>query len=249
MLKSCLILVIVLAIAALGVGQFKVKEKINGLNADLAAAERAERQARAAQASAENKAKELEAEKEKLEGELANIESRLEDQTRIANQQRTRAEELESDLRTTTIERNEAQQKLAQWNALGIDIQAAQSMKNDLVAAREEILAGKAERTILLRQIEQIKYDLSKYEGPDIEVVMREGLKGSVVAVDDEWDFVIVSVGEKDGARQSGKLMVSREGKLVGKVQISSLDENQSIANILPNWKQGDIQVGDTVLY
>lgn len=249
MLKSCLILVIVLALAALGAGHFKVKEKIDGLNTDLEDAKRAEQQARAAQASAQNKARELEAEKEKLAGELANIENLLEEQTRIANQQRTRAEELESDLRDTTIERNEAQQKLAQWNALGIDIQAAQLMKNDLVAAREEILAGKAERTILLRQIEQIKYDLSKYEGPDIEVVMREGLKGSVVAVDDKWDFVIVSVGEKDGARQSGKLMVSREGKLVGKVQISSLDENQSIANILPNWKQGDIQVGDTVLY
>ena len=249
MLKSCLILVIVLAIAAMGVGQFKVKEKINGLNADLAAAEQAEQQARAAEARAQNKAKELESEKEKLEGDLANIENLLADQTRIAQQQRTRAEELESDLRDTTIERNQAQQKLAQWNALGIDIQAAQLMKSDLVAAREEILAGKAERTILLRQIEQFKYDLSKYEGPDIEVVMRDGLKGSVVAVDDEWDFVIVSVGEKDGARQSGKLMVSREGRLIGKVQITSLDESQSIANILPGWKQGDIQVGDTVLY
>lgn len=249
MLKSCLILVIVLALAALGAGQFKVKEKINGLNTALEAAERAERQAQAAQASAENKAKELESEKEKLEGELAETQIRLDDQTRIAQQQRSRAEELESDLRSTTIERNEAQQKLAQWNALGMDIQTAQLMKNDLVAAREEILAGKAERTILLRQIEQIQYDLSKYEGPDIEVVMRDGLKGSVVAVDEEWDFVVVNVGEKDGARQSGKLMVSREGKLVGKVQITSLDENQSIANILPNWKQGDIQVGDTVLY
>ncbi len=249
MLKSCLILVIVLAIAALGVGQWKVKEKIDGLNTALATAEREKQQAQSAQARAENKAKELNSEKEKLEGDLAETQNLLDDQTRIAQQQRSRAEELESDLRATTIERNEAQQKLAQWNALGIDIQAAQFMKNDLVAAREEILAGKAERTILLRQIEQIKYDLSKYEGPDIEVVMREGLKGSVVAVDDDWDFVIVSVGEKDGARQSGKLMVSREGKLVGKVQITSLDENQSIANILPNWKQGDIQVGDTVLY
>lgn len=249
MLKSCLILVIVLASASLGVGQLKVKEKIDRLNTALATAEQEKQQAQSAQARAENKAKELNSEKEKLEGDLAETQNLLEDQTRIAQQQRSRAEELESDLRVTTIERNEAQQKLAQWNALGIDIQAAQSMKNDLVAAREEILAGKAERTILLRQIEQIKYDLSKYEGPDIEVVMREGLKGSVVAVDDDWDFVVVSVGEKDGARQSGKLMVSREGKLVGKVQITSLDENQSIANILPNWKQGDIQVGDTVLY
>ena len=43
--------------------------------------------------------------------------------------------------------------------------------------------------------------------------------------------------------------MVSRGGKLVGKVQISSVENDRSVANVLPGWLQADIKVGDEVLY
>jgi len=249
MLKACLILVIALGLAAIGVSQFQVKAKIDLLSADLATAKDDAQNARNAQRKAENAERQAKADLETLNGQYADAQTRLEETTRIAQQQRVRADELENELLSTTVQRNDAQRALAQWRALGVDIQAIQSMKDDLIAAREEINAGKSEREILLREIGQIEYDLSKYEGPNTEVAMRDGLKGTVVAVDDNWDFVVVSVGETDGARQSGKLMVSREGKLVGKIQITSLDSNQSVANVLPGWKQADIQVGDTVLY
>ncbi len=249
MLKACLILVIALGLAALGVSQFQVKAKITQLTGDLAQATQDAQTARNAQRKAENAERQAKADLETLNGQFAETQTRLEETTRIAQQQRVRADELENELRTTTVQRNDAQRELAQWRALGVDIQAVQTMKDDLLAAREEISAGKAEREILLREIGQIEYDLSKYEGPDTEIAMRDGLKGTVVAVDDNWDFVVVSVGENDGARQSGKLMVSRQGKLVGKVQITSLESNRSVANVLPGWKQADIKVGDTVLY
>lgn len=249
MLKACLILVIALGLAALGVSQFQVKAKIDLLTTDLAQAQQAAQQAQSAQRQAENAEKQAKADYETLRGEHEDMRAQLEDTTRIAQQQRVRADDLESNLRNTTVERNEAQRELAQWRALGVEIQAIQTMKGNLISAREEISAGKAEKEILLREIGQLQYDLSKYEGPDTEIAMRDGLKGTVVAVDDNWDFVVVSIGESDGARQSGKLMVSRAGKLVGKVQITNLQSNQSVANVLPEWEQADIQVGDTVIY
>ncbi len=249
MLKACLILVIVLGVAALGVSQFQVKTKIDQLTNDLAQTEQQRDQARADQRKAESAEKEAKADLETLRGEYEDTRARLEESVRIAQQQRVRADQMEAELSSTTIERNNAQRELAQWRALGVDIQAIQSMKDDLIAAREEINAGKDEREILLRKIGQIEYDLSKYEGPNTEIAMRDGLKGTVTAVNDNWDFIVVSVGEAQGARQSGKLMVSRNGKLVGKVQITTLESNQSVANVLPEWKQADIQVGDTVLY
>ena len=249
MLKACLILVIALGLASIGVSQFQVKAKIDQLSGDLAQATQDAQNARNAQRKAENAERQAKADLETLNGQFAEAQTRLEETTRIAQQQRVRANDLENELLTTTSQRNEAQRELAQWRALGVDIQVIQSMKDDLLAAREEISAGKAEREILLRESGQLEYDLSKYEGPDTEIAMRDGLKGTVVAVDDNWDFVVVSVGENDGARQSGKLMVSRDGKLVGKVQITTLESNQSVANVLPGWKQADIQVGDTVLY
>ena len=249
MLKACLILVIALGLAAIGVSQFQVKAKINQLTGDLAQQTQDAQNARAAQRKAENAERQAKADLETLNGQFAETQTRLEETTRIAQQQRVRADDLESELLSATSQRNEAQRELAQWRALGVEIQVIQSMKNDLIAAREEISAGNSEREILLREIGQIKYDLSKYEGPNSEIAMRDGLKGTIVAIDDNWDFVVVSVGESDGARQAGKLMVSREGKLVGKIQITSIEPNQSVANVLPGWKQADIQVGDTVLY
>ena len=249
MLKACLILVIAFGLAALGVSQFQVKAKIDQLTGSLAQAEQDAQTARQAQRQAENAENQAKAELETLNGTLNDVQTQLEETTRIAQQQRVRANELENELQDTVVQRNDAQRELAQWRALGVDIQAIQTMKDDLLAAREEISAGKSEREILLRELGQIKYDLSKYEGPDTEIEMRDGLKGSVVAVNDELQFVVVNVGENDGARQSGKLIVSREGKLVGKVQINNLKADQSVANVLPGWKQADIQVGDTVLY
>jgi uncharacterized protein YlxW (UPF0749 family) len=249
MLKACLILVIALGLAAIGVSQFQVKGKIDLLTSDLAQATQDAQNARAAQRKAENAERQAKAELETLNGQLADTQTQLEETTRIAQQQRVRANDLENELRTTTVQRNEAQRELAQWRALGVDIPSVQTMKDDLLAARAEISAGNAEREILLREISQLQYDLSKYEGPNTEIEMKDGLKGTVVAVDKTWDFVVVSIGENDGARQSGKLMVSRNGKLIGKVQINKLDASQSVANILPEWRQADIQVGDTVLY
>lgn len=249
MLKACLILVIALGLAAIGVSQFQVKAKIDQLSGDLAQARDDAQTAQNARTKAVNAERQAKADLETLNGQYADAQTRLEETTRIAQQQRVRADELETELRGTTSQRNEAQRALAQWRALGVEIQVIQSMKDDLIGAREEIAAGKSEREILLREIGQVKYDLSKYEGPNTEIPMRDGLKGTIVAVDDNWDFVVVSVGESDGARQSGKLMVSREGKLVGKIQITTLESNQSVANVLPGWKQADIQVGDTVLY
>ena len=63
------------------------------------------------------------------------------------------------------------------------------------------------------------------------------------------YGFVVVNVGEKDGARENGELLVSREGKLIGKLLISSVEDNRSIANVIPGWVQSDIQVGDVVAY
>jgi hypothetical protein len=45
------------------------------------------------------------------------------------------------------------------------------------------------------------------------------------------------------------KLLVNRDGKLIGKVQITSVDKNRSVANILPEWKQDEVMEGDQVLF
>lgn len=68
------------------------------------------------------------------------------------------------------------------------------------------------------------------------------------MAVDPKWDFVVLNVGEDQGVLQNGELLVSRDGKLVAKVIVRSVQKDRCIANMVPGWKLGDIYEGDVAI-
>jgi hypothetical protein len=105
-----------------------------------------------------------------------------------------------------------------------------------------------AENTILLSQIEKIGVELSRYTGTSVKVSLPQNLHGTVTAVDAQFDFVVLDIGESQGAREHGELIVSRGEKLIGKLRILDVKKDHSIANILSDWKQGEIQTGDLVI-
>ena len=50
------------------------------------------------------------------------------------------------------------------------------------------------------------------------------------------------------GVLPRGEMLVNRSGKLVAKIRILTADPHRSVANVLPDWKQGEIMEGDVVL-
>ena len=68
------------------------------------------------------------------------------------------------------------------------------------------------------------------------------------MAVDPKWEFVVLNVGEDQGVLPDGEMLVSRDGKLVAKVIVRSVQKNRCIANIVPGWQLGDIIEGDSVI-
>jgi cell shape-determining protein MreC len=62
---------------------------------------------------------------------------------------------------------------------------------------------------------------------------------------------VVLDVGEAAGAKEGGIVMVRRGDKLIGKAKIITVEANRSVANLMSDWKQGDVAVaaGDSVLY
>ncbi|MFQ3168281.1 MAG: hypothetical protein ACI8QI_000824 [Limisphaerales bacterium] len=106
-----------------------------------------------------------------------------------------------------------------------------------------------AENTILLSQIKKLGVELSRYTGTSVKVTLPQNLHGTVTAVDTQFDFVVLDIGENQGVLEYGELLVSRGEKLIGKLRILDVKQNHSIANILPDWKQGEeIQKGDIVI-
>jgi len=80
---------------------------------------------------------------------------------------------------------------------------------------------------------------------------MRNGLEGRVLAVNPAWNFVVLSLGDKNGVVSNAELLVKRGTQLIGKVRVTSVEPSTSIADIVANSvPQGTvISPGDDVIY
>jgi len=57
----------------------------------------------------------------------------------------------------------------------------------------------------------------------------------------------VLNVGDDQGLKEDGELLVSRDGRLVAKIIVRSIQKDRSIANIMPGWKLGEVIEGDEV--
>ena len=79
----------------------------------------------------------------------------------------------------------------------------------------------------------------------------RPGLEGKVLAVNPNWNFVVLSIGDKQGVVSNSSLIVKRGGNLVGRLRVTSVEPTTSIADILPGSmpKGSYLQPGDVVIF
>ena len=89
--------------------------------------------------------------------------------------------------------------------------------------------------------------ELDRILGPSTDVKLPPDLKGKIVVVDPKWDFVVLNIGDDRGVLQDGELLVSRNGKLVAKVVVRSVQKDRCVANVIPGWKLGEMIEGDDV--
>lgn len=225
----------------------KVSERITNLTTERDTAQNAQRTAEDAQRKAEKERRAAREDLEKASKELADKVAALEStSTRLAEQEK-RANQVSEDLTRVTGERNEAQTELAIWKQLEVTPDQIKNFKGQLARVNEEREHFADENKILLRRNNELKVQLSRYIGDDIDPKMP-AVAGKIVAVDPRYDFVVLDVGGNQGVVENGKLLVNRDGKLVAKVRITKVEPNRSIANILPEWKQADVMEGDQVL-
>ena len=166
-------------------------------------------------------------------------------------EQRQRADQHEADAKKFEADLVKASNFVQSWElfqqANGTQDQIKQKLNTyrDVNNQRAQFLA---ENGILLSQIEKQGVELARYTGASVKVALPRTLQGKVTAVDAQFDFVVLDIGESQGAREHGELLVSRDEKLIGKLRILDVKKDHSIANILPDWKQGEIQTGDLVI-
>jgi len=229
----------------------KVQGRIDNLSTDLANtqntlsdAERELETAKKDQIAAQGKMADAQREANNAKTRLSKAESDLVDQRQRADGHEANANKLQAEL-VKSRKFSESWRLFQQANGTQAQISQKLATFTEVNNQRANFLA---ENTILLSQIEKIGVELSRYTGTSVKVSLPQNLHGTVTAVDAQFDFVVLDIGESQGAREHGELLVSRGEKLIGKLRILDVKKDHSIANILPDWKQGEIQTGDLVI-
>ena len=79
----------------------------------------------------------------------------------------------------------------------------------------------------------------------------RAGVHGTVLAYNQAYNFVVLNLGARNGVEANSEMLVLRDGTLIGKIRISSVEPATAIGDIISNSLARGVQVqpGDSVIY
>lgn len=258
MAKLFLGLAIALMLAAAVLG-FLAKGNIDSLQSSL-------KQTKGRLTSSENTLRKTEGDLKKTTEDLTAANTKIEGQTteitglkgKVDTAEKSLAE-TKAELETKTTALAGLQEQVTKMSGTtGVDpAQVAQQldqMKNDLTKAQSE-LAEKTQMvdslTAQAREKESVLAASQQEVGRYRAGFARQGLSGRVLAVNPGWNFVVLSVGDRQGAATGAMMVVTRGGEAIGKARITSVEPSTSIADLIPgSFRKGvSVQPGDVVVY
>jgi hypothetical protein len=215
-----------------------IREKLNP-----SAAGAVEDQGKVAQA--ENRAAKAEAELAQIQKEKADLQTKLdENQKEIASLQ-TPVQEAKKNPNAPPADSSAA-------TVPAVDLQ---SKVDDL---RRQLDSAEKEKAFLSEKLQDIqdRADQPK-EGKKRRETVREtaprrtGLRGTVLAVNQAYNFVVLNLGTRHGVESNAEMLVLRDGALVGKIRISSVEPATAIGDIITSSlaRGAQMQPGDNVIY
>ena len=223
--------------AARDVAERRIREKLNP-----SAGGAVEEQGKVAQA--ENRAAKAEAELAQIQKEKADLQTKLDENQKEITSLQTPVQEAEKNPNASPTDNSAT--------ARGADLQ---SQVDDL---RRQLDSAEKEKAFLSEKLQDIqdRADQPK-EGKKRREVVREtaprrtGLRGTILAVNQAYNFVVLNLGTRHGVESNAEMLVLRDGTLVGKIRISSVEPATAIGDIITGSlaRGAQIQPGDNVIY
>ena len=185
------------------------------------------------------------------------------DNTKLSSAE-ARAATAEADLARSRTEKAdlEAKLKASQTQITGLQKSATEvpagSSAGDLQAqledAKKQLDAAEQEKSLLTDKMKSAGKrvaPLQEKKGRRTSSGNKAGIHGSVLAVNQAYNFVVLSLGERQGVAANSAMLVQRRGTLIGKIRISSVEPTTAIGDIVTNTLARGVQVqpGDTVIY
>ena len=248
LIRICLIIAVVAGLAVSGLNFLKVKEKITTIQGERESERTQKEAAQTELASTKKDLSETRAELKTTKETLATTTEERDRAVAEAASQTRRADKLTDDLNKTRRERDDAQAELAAYKLTELNPQQILQIKNSYKGLQDEIAATQAENKLLGKKIVQLNVELDRYRNPEKPVFLPASLKGKVLVADPKWNFVVLDIGGEQGVLEYGELLVNRNGRLVAKVVVRSVQKDRCIANVLPGWELSEVMEGDMVI-
>jgi len=188
---------------------------------------------------AENRAAKAEEELGQLRKEKADLQTRFDaNQNEVASLQKQ-------------VEEVQKAAKPAETPVAGVSAAKLQTQLDD---ARRQLDSAEKEKVFLsekLQSAQERSVPVQEEKKRREPVVRRTGVRGTVLAVNQAYNFVVLNLGARHGVESNSEMLVLREGTLIGKIRISSVEPATAIGDIITSSLARGVQVqpGDTVIY
>jgi len=199
-------------------------------------------------AEAENRAAKTEAELAQIQKEKADLQAKLD-----ASQQ---------EIATLQKRADEAGKPAAPTNSPSVAATQTADLQSQVDDLRRQLDSAEKEKVFLSEKLQEAQErpaqpkDTKKRRetassqrenvGPH-----RAGVRGTVLAYNQAYNFVVLNLGARNGVESNSEMLVVRDGTLIGKIRISSVEPATAIGDIMTNSLARGVQVqpGDTVIY
>ncbi|HBA85492.1 MAG TPA: hypothetical protein DCZ95_15505 [Verrucomicrobia bacterium] len=119
-------------------------------------------------------------------------------------------------------------------------------INNQLVKAEEETRDLQDQ----VAQLDKVIKDMEAEQGlKSASSSVPVGTNGKILFVNPDWNFVVLDIGSKAGLVPTAEMLVHRADHLIGKVRISSVQDDMAVAEIVNAWEKAPIKEGDHVLF
>ncbi|HYJ05833.1 MAG TPA: hypothetical protein VEX43_11905 [Chthoniobacterales bacterium] len=127
-------------------------------------------------------------------------------------------------------------------------------LQAQLEDAKKQLEAAEKEKILLADKIKITQEPSTQVETPKTHRPIsanRPGIRGSVLAVNQAYNFVVLSLGGRQGVEPNSEMLVLRGGSFIGKIRISSVEPATAIGDIITSSLARGVQVqtGDIVVY
>jgi uncharacterized protein (DUF3084 family) len=197
-------------------------------------------------AEAEKRATKAETELAQIQKEKADLQTRLDENQKALAALQTGKQEDEKDPNASAAGSPAATAPAGHLQSQLDDLRRQLDGAEKEKAFLSEKLQDAQERSAQPKEEKKQRRETVREAGP-----RRTGLRGTVLAVNQAYNFVVLNLGARHGVESNAEMLVLRDGALIGKIRISSVEPATAIGDIITNSlaRGAQMQPGDNVIY